>query len=177
MQEHSLMMTKMMILFPTILSLLCVLTSWSEAHVVTGVHAGINNATGARPFRLEINKFKNSGPAWDLYILSLRHLMAVDQGDKYSYYKLASMYYSIFPSIHSLATYIPTGIHGYPANTPWDGVVGSGGGVGYCEHGSVLFPVWHRPYLALFEVSPDLELNLGFQHQDRIAEIAILIRS
>lgn len=23
--------------------------------------------------------------------------------------------------------------------------------LGYCPHGSVLFPVWHRPYLALFE--------------------------
>ena len=43
------------------------------------------------------------------------------------------------------------GIHGYP-NLPWDGVTGNGGGVGFCTHGSILFPVWHRPYLALFEV-------------------------
>lgn len=25
---------------------------------------------------------------------------------------------------------------------------------GYCTHSSILFPTWHRPYLALFEVSP-----------------------
>jgi len=40
---------------------------------------------------------------------------------------------------------------------PWDGVVGNrpwnsrttwGG---YCTHGSVLFPTWHRPYLSLYE--------------------------
>lgn len=24
--------------------------------------------------------------------------------------------------------------------------------MGYCTHGSILFPTWHRPYLALFEV-------------------------
>lgn len=26
---------------------------------------------------------------------------------------------------------------------------------GYCEHVSNLFPTWHRPYLALYEVSVD----------------------
>lgn len=43
------------------------------------------------------------------------------------------------------------GIHGYPV-APWDGVVGNGPGIGYCMHNSVLFPTWHRPYLALLDV-------------------------
>ena len=43
------------------------------------------------------------------------------------------------------------GIHGYP-NIPWDLVCGGGTAIGYCAHFSTLFPPWHRPYLALFEV-------------------------
>jgi hypothetical protein len=50
------------------------------------------------------------------------------------------------------------GIHGLPF-VQWEGAggthptQGSGWG-GYCTHGSVLFPTWHRPYVALYEVSP-----------------------
>jgi tyrosinase len=46
-----------------------------------------------------------------------------------------------------------TGIHGRPYQS-WDGSNGAGGvhyDTGYCAHDSVLFPTWHRPYLALFE--------------------------
>lgn len=44
------------------------------------------------------------------------------------------------------------GIHGRPY-TPWNDVDGAGTGEsGYCTHASILFPTWHRPYLALFEV-------------------------
>jgi tyrosinase len=50
------------------------------------------------------------------------------------------------------------GIHGLPYQ-PWDGANGdppfdpsSGQWGGYCEHGSVLFPTWHRPYVMLYEV-------------------------
>lgn len=46
---------------------------------------------------------------------------------------------------------MPTlGIHGYPHRS-WDGVDG-GYDSGFCTHQSILFPPWHRPYLALFEV-------------------------
>lgn len=48
------------------------------------------------------------------------------------------------------------GIHGRPY-TEWDGSGGdkpvSDKWEGYCTHGSVLFPVWHRPYVAVYEVS------------------------
>jgi tyrosinase len=50
------------------------------------------------------------------------------------------------------------GIHGLP-NIPWDGVTGNplfnpqpSQWKGYCTHGSVLFPTWHRPYVMLYEV-------------------------
>jgi tyrosinase len=52
------------------------------------------------------------------------------------------------------------GIHGLPFKE-WDGAGGnkpvSGSDwSGYCTHGSMLFPTWHRPYVALYEVLPIL---------------------
>jgi hypothetical protein len=48
-----------------------------------------------------------------------------------------------------------SGIHGLPY-VPWDGgdsqPVSTNGWEGYCTHGSVLFPTWHRPYMMLYEV-------------------------
>ena len=45
------------------------------------------------------------------------------------------------------------GIHGRPF-VDWDNVHASPGDdqTGYCTHASILFPTWHRPYLALYEV-------------------------
>ena len=46
------------------------------------------------------------------------------------------------------------GIHGLPYKQ-WDGAgntTGASGATGYCNHGTVLFPTWHRPYVALYEV-------------------------
>lgn len=52
------------------------------------------------------------------------------------------------------------GIHGLPS-VAWDDAVGqtpfdpnSGQWGGYCTHGSVVFPTWHRPYVMLYEVCP-----------------------
>jgi tyrosinase len=49
----------------------------------------------------------------------------------------------------------PTGIHGRPF-VPFDNVLAEPGDEnnGYCTHVSILFPTWHRPYLALYEVGP-----------------------
>jgi tyrosinase len=60
------------------------------------------------------------------------------------------------PQNNSLSHFSMSGIHGLPY-VQWEGagsnhpVQGSRWG-GYCTHGSVLFPTWHRPYLALYEV-------------------------
>jgi hypothetical protein len=43
-----------------------------------------------------------------------------------------------------------SGIHGEP-HVPWNGATAQKSG-SYCQHGSVLFPTWHRSYLLLFEV-------------------------
>ncbi|ERF72312.1 hypothetical protein EPUS_02199 [Endocarpon pusillum Z07020] len=113
------------------LAALSALSNPADAFVVTGISAGVNNATGERPFRRDINELYMSGPAWDLFILSLREFQQADQDDPLSYYQVA-------------------GIHGLP-RAPWDGVVGQEASPGYCVHGAVTFPTWHRPYVALFE--------------------------
>lgn len=53
----------------------------------------------------------------------------------------------------------PTGIHGVPFE-PWGGVQPTPGNEnsGYCHHEDILFPTWHRAYVALYEVC---RLNLS----------------
>jgi len=98
---------------------------------IPGVSAGQSNS-GQRPFRQEFMKFAASGPAFDLYILALQQFQAQDQVQTLSYFQVS-------------------GIHGLPY-VEWDGVRGLGNSqTGYCTHGSILFPSWHRPYMALFE--------------------------
>jgi tyrosinase len=60
------------------------------------------------------------------------------------------------PQTNSISHFQIGGIHGLPY-VQWEGagstrpVQGSQWG-GYCTHGSVLFPTWHRPYVTLYEV-------------------------
>lgn len=98
---------------------------------IRGLSGGIESGSRIRPFRREISEFSKSGPAWDLFVLSLQKLQGVAPNDSLSFFQIAS-------------------IHGYPAQ-PWDNVMGRGPN-GFCMHSSVLFPIWHRPYLALYEV-------------------------
>lgn len=96
---------------------------------VTGVTSG-----GIQP-RLEVRQLYNTQPAqWNLFLLAMQRFKSQPQNDQLSFYQIA-------------------GIHGVP-NVPWDGVTqnpSAQGAVGYCTHDSVLFPAWHRAYLALFE--------------------------
>jgi hypothetical protein len=99
---------------------------------------GIQNAAaddGSVPFRLEIRQLQSNADQWNLYLLALDRLQTVpDQNDPLSHYSIS-------------------GIHGEPY-VSWDGVQATAGNEnsGYCTHNSVLFPTWHRPYLALYEV-------------------------
>ncbi|CAK7205161.1 hypothetical protein SEUCBS139899_007926 [Sporothrix eucalyptigena] len=89
--------------------------------VVTGVTTGINNSTGERPSRVNINDlYDEAGPHWDLYIQALDMFQRVDMTDTNSYYQI-------------------TGIHGLPF-LPWNGVNQTSGGAnsGYCPHGQIL---------------------------------------
>jgi hypothetical protein len=64
-----------------------------------------------------------------------------------------------------ITTHPHTGIHGlpyqkWPSNDAWDGIpvreldlTNEKEFGGFCTHSSILFLTWHRPYLALFEVS------------------------
>ncbi|KAJ4297234.1 hypothetical protein N0V88_004152 [Collariella sp. IMI 366227] len=83
--------------------------------------------------RLEIRQLEKDQDLWTLYLLALSMMQYTDQSSPISYYSLA-------------------GIHGEPHHT-WGGVepVPGNENTGYCTHSSVLFPTWHRPYLALYE--------------------------
>ncbi|KAF2734243.1 Di-copper centre-containing protein [Polyplosphaeria fusca] len=80
--------------------------------------------------RQELRELEKDGDAWNLFLLAMARFQAMDQEDRRSYFQLS-------------------GIHGAPF-TSWDGVEGEGQR-GYCYHGSNMFAIWHRPYLAAFE--------------------------
>ncbi|KAI9785255.1 MAG: hypothetical protein M1835_003372, partial [Candelina submexicana] len=107
----------------------------SNTYGIHGVATG-RGPNGSLPFRHEVLDLQLNNPdQWNLYMLALDRLQSVDQGELLSWYQIA-------------------GIHGRPF-VSWDGVTGAANGSssfrGYCTHNSVLFPTWHRPYLALFE--------------------------
>ena len=101
-----------------------------NAGIVSGV--GALNHDEVRP-RLDIDVMIARQPdVFNLFLLALIDLKA--DISKLGYFSLA-------------------GIHGLPTSL-WDGVGkdfpdNTGG---YCAHGRLIFPTWHRPYLALFEV-------------------------
>lgn len=96
----------------------------------------ITGASGTAIYpRLEIRElFSNKPNQWTLLILAMQAFQAQSQSSATSYYQIA-------------------GIHGVPRQN-WNGVgqcSTCSGTDGYCTHDSVLFPAWHRAYMALFE--------------------------
>lgn len=88
------------------------------------------------PPRREINDLIKDHYQFPLYVQALAAMQADAENDVISHYQMA-------------------GIHGLPY-VEWDGSGGSkpvpgSGWSGYCTHGSVLFPTWHRPYVLLYE--------------------------
>ena len=67
-----------------------------NAVAITGVQAGVNAYSGERPFRQEFSTFKNSGPAFDLYILALQRFQEADQRALLSYFRVAGKLYCSF---------------------------------------------------------------------------------
>ncbi|KAG2420537.1 hypothetical protein HFD88_000149 [Aspergillus terreus] len=67
----------------------------------------------------------------------------------YAFYKLQKADPGMPPSINEDSFYVIAGYHGQPfrgagyGNKEWWG--------GYCHHGNVLFPTWHRAYLSRLE--------------------------
>ncbi|PVF95428.1 Di-copper centre-containing protein [Serendipita vermifera] len=96
--------------------------------ITTGVQGGNLVA------RQEIRVFAKDRELMELYLQGLQRFQAVDQANPLSWFQIA-------------------GIHGRPY-IPYDGAgtaSASRAFAGYCSHSSILFPPWHRPYLALFE--------------------------
>ena len=65
------------------------LASLANAVAITGSQGGVNDVTGQRPSRQDITMFKDSGPAFDLYILSLQRFQQQNQSTLSSYYQVA----------------------------------------------------------------------------------------
>lgn len=70
-------------------SLTVALPSISLAFVVTGATTGLNTTDGSRPLRYDIEDFYDSGPAWDLYLLSLRSIQHLNQSELTSYFQIS----------------------------------------------------------------------------------------
>jgi hypothetical protein len=90
------------------------------------------------PIRHEIDSWSKE-PANEkqvkLFVMALARFQKIDPAERDSYFQIA-------------------GIHGQP-NVPWDEPIDKkdAEGLGYCTHNNILFPIWHRAYLALYEVS------------------------
>ncbi|KAJ5408780.1 hypothetical protein N7509_002663 [Penicillium cosmopolitanum] len=87
-----------------------------------------------------------------LFVLGLDRYQKIDPLDRDSYFQAA-------------------GIHGQP-NVPWDEPIDAdeAAGKGYCTHNNILFPIWHRAYLALYEqriYECMLEIIPNFPEEDR----------
>ncbi|KAI1211298.1 Di-copper centre-containing protein [Annulohypoxylon truncatum] len=123
---------------------------------VTGMNTGIDNRTGERPSRWEINALEHEGgPRWDLYIQGLAALQNKTETDERSHFSIAGeiIHQPSRPSwFSSILIQHLVGIHGMPY-VPYNGVgpAPGGSGGGFCPHGEAQFVAWHRPYLALYE--------------------------
>ncbi|KAH9969746.1 hypothetical protein BC827DRAFT_1277089 [Russula dissimulans] len=116
--------------------------------VITGAQGG-STAGAVAPNRLEINDFvkPENSDQFSLFIQALNVLYGTDQQESLSHFGLG-------------------GIHGIPYQA-WEGaggnepVEGTEFG-GYCTHGSVVFPTWHRPYQAVQQAA----LGIAQQYSD-----------
>ncbi|KAN0095292.1 Di-copper centre-containing protein [Hyaloscypha variabilis] len=108
-------------------------TATAQHFPISGIHTGVNNRTGARPVRRNINEFQNDVPTWSLYIQALIALQQTPEDDQFSWFQISG--------IHGRPWYDWDNVHRNPNSSE----------TGYCTHYSSLFPMWHRPYVALFE--------------------------
>ena len=95
----------------------------------------VTGASGSTQPRLEIRQMQTQKPnQFTLLILALQQFQQKSQSDATSYYQVS-------------------GIHGVPRQN-YNNVGQCStctNADGYCTHDSVLFPAWHRAYMALFE--------------------------
>jgi tyrosinase len=108
-----------------------------------GLTVGVIPTDSSQALRLEIDDFLADADLANLYFLALEAFMKDDiSSQPFSYYEISGIHgqpYRAWDGVENVS-YTPTG---EPPNKR---------GAGYCAHGSVLFPTWHRVYLAQFEV-------------------------
>ncbi|KAJ5780085.1 hypothetical protein N7457_005245 [Penicillium paradoxum] len=92
---------------------------------------GVNRKVFVRQDIDEWSGKKSNKRQVDLFILALDKFQKLDPGEKLSYFQIA-------------------GIHGQPF-VRWDDQSPEPMKNGYCFHSHVIFPIWHRPYVFLFE--------------------------
>lgn len=107
---------------------------------ITGVcSAGTNSNGQCNPgstasARVEIRDLARNSDQFNLLLLGMERFQAKAKSDPLSYYQVA-------------------GVHGHPfvswSNFPSPLV----NQAGFCPHATTMFGTWHRPYLAVFEVS------------------------
>jgi len=122
--------------------------------VITGAQGG-NTAGAVAPNRLEINDFVRSDniEQFSLFVQALTALFGTSQDESLSFFSIG-------------------GIHGLPF-VPWEGAGGNepvpgSDFFGYCTHGQVLFPTWHRAYVSLYEQAvQQAALNIAQQYADQ----------
>lgn len=118
--------------------------------------------------RLEINDFIKHEKFFTLFIKAFRTFSFKDSPRGWKEFITAAVRMQKAEETDDKSFFAIAGIHGQPY-TAWNGASGSftqekWGFGGYCTHGSVLFPTWHRPYLLLFEVSDASHFSIMCTH-------------
>ncbi|KZV64758.1 Di-copper centre-containing protein [Peniophora sp. CONT] len=103
--------------------------------------------------RLEINDFVQDPVRFSLYVQAIERMYQADQAaDPRSHFQIG-------------------GIHGKPYEA-WDGLRPAVEPTpkqwrGYCTHGMVTFPTWHRPYVVLYEqILQQHAVNIASEYRD-----------
>ncbi|KAK8146313.1 hypothetical protein G3M48_003261 [Beauveria asiatica] len=125
------------------------------AGAIVGTLGGVDAQSadnGPVPLRRSITELAaEAGPQWHLYLQALRAMYDRDSKDPESFFQIA-------------------GIHGRPF-TEYNnaGKMKTNGWGGYSTHGEILFIIWHRPFVALFEQTLVKEAKiLAAQYPDHL---------
>ncbi|EJP66768.1 tyrosinase 2 [Beauveria bassiana ARSEF 2860] len=142
----------------TVLASSFVSSTEGVAGAIVGALGGVDGRIGDNgpiPLRRSITELAaEAGPQWDLYLQALRAMYDRDSKDPESFFQIA-------------------GIHGRPF-TEYNnaGKMNTNGWGGYSTHGEILFIIWHRPFVALFEQTLVKEAKiLAAQYPDNLRSI------
>jgi tyrosinase len=109
---------------------------------------------GSLPLRREVRDLEANFPdQFNLFILAMSRMQRKSKDDPQSYFQITGESIRISPTLGRVLTRMK-GIHGMPYKV-WNNAKGISDFQfgGYCTHSSILFVPWHRPFLALFEVT------------------------